>query len=56
MICLHEFDSSERMQVGFSTLRGLVMQRPTMRSDALSVLLELTTHPGQGYSCLLNQY
>ena len=55
MICLHELDSSERMQVGFSTLRGLVMQRPTMRSDALSVLLELTTHPGQGYSfCWIN--
>lgn len=38
-------NSPERMQVGYSTLRGLVIQRPTMRSEALSVLLELTTHP-----------
>ncbi|KAF8631924.1 hypothetical protein AX15_002177 [Amanita polypyramis BW_CC] len=37
--------SPERMQVGYSTLRGLVMQRPTMRNEALTVLLELTTHP-----------
>jgi symplekin len=34
------------MQVGFTTLRGLVIQRPSMRADALNVLLELTTHPG----------
>jgi symplekin len=33
------------MQVGFSTLKGFVMQRPTMRADALDILLELTTHP-----------
>lgn len=32
------------MQIGFSTLRGFVMQRPLMRADALNVLLELTTH------------
>ncbi|KAJ7504498.1 Symplekin tight junction protein C terminal-domain-containing protein [Mycena galericulata] len=38
-------NSPERMQVGFVTLRGLVTQRPSMRSDALVVLLELTTHP-----------
>ncbi|KAJ7281804.1 Symplekin tight junction protein C terminal-domain-containing protein [Mycena rebaudengoi] len=38
-------NSPERMQVGFVTLRGLVTQRPSMRSDALNVLLELTTHP-----------
>ncbi|KAF8636400.1 hypothetical protein AX17_003582 [Amanita inopinata Kibby_2008] len=38
-------DSPERIQVGYTTLRGLVIQRPTMRSDALNVLLELTTHP-----------
>ncbi|KAJ6591683.1 Symplekin tight junction protein C terminal-domain-containing protein [Mycena vulgaris] len=37
-------NSPERMQVGFVTLRGLVTQRPSMRSDALNVLLELTTH------------
>ncbi|KAJ7180551.1 Symplekin tight junction protein C terminal-domain-containing protein [Mycena filopes] len=37
-------NSPERMQVGFVTLRGLVTQRPSMRADALNVLLELTTH------------
>ncbi|KAF8216368.1 Symplekin tight junction protein C terminal-domain-containing protein [Mycena galopus ATCC 62051] len=37
-------NSPERMQVGFVTLRGLVTQRPSMRGDALNVLLELTTH------------
>ncbi|KAG7444313.1 uncharacterized protein BT62DRAFT_970937 [Guyanagaster necrorhizus] len=35
----------DRMQVGFTTLRGFVIQRPAMRSDALNVLLDLTTHP-----------
>lgn len=34
------------MQVGFATLRGLVIQRPSLRDDALRILLELTTHPG----------
>ncbi|SJL03526.1 related to Symplekin [Armillaria ostoyae] len=38
-------DSPDRMQVGFTTLRGFVIQRPAMRSDALNVLLDLTTHP-----------
>ncbi|KAF5374859.1 hypothetical protein D9758_000263 [Tetrapyrgos nigripes] len=38
-------ESLEKMQVGFSTLKGFVMQRPTMRADALGILLELTTHP-----------
>ncbi len=33
------------MQVGFTTLRGFVIQRPAIRSDALNVLLDLTTHP-----------
>ncbi|KAJ7865668.1 hypothetical protein B0H13DRAFT_2670840, partial [Mycena leptocephala] len=37
-------NSPGRMQVGFVTLRGLVTQRPSMRSEALNVLLELTTH------------
>ncbi|CAK5273974.1 unnamed protein product [Mycena citricolor] len=37
--------SLEKMQVGFVTLRGLVTQRPSMRDDALQILLELTTHP-----------
>ncbi|ETW78990.1 hypothetical protein HETIRDRAFT_460016 [Heterobasidion irregulare TC 32-1] len=35
----------DRMQVGFTTLRDFVTQRPTMRAEALNVLLELTTHP-----------
>ncbi|KAJ7672658.1 Symplekin tight junction protein C terminal-domain-containing protein [Mycena rosella] len=37
-------NSPDRMQVGFVTLRGIVTQRPSLRSDALNVLLELTTH------------
>ncbi|KAG6821193.1 hypothetical protein H0H93_004013 [Arthromyces matolae] len=44
-LCI-EASSSERMQVGFATLRGLVINRPSMRAEALTVLLELTTHPG----------
>ncbi|KAF8074984.1 Symplekin tight junction protein C terminal-domain-containing protein [Lyophyllum atratum] len=36
--------SPDKMQVGFATLRGLVINRPSMRVDALMVLLELTTH------------
>ncbi|KAG5652625.1 hypothetical protein H0H81_004354 [Sphagnurus paluster] len=43
-LCL-DSASSDRMQVGFATLRGLVINRPSMRTDALTVLLELTTHP-----------
>ncbi|KAF7309707.1 LIM-domain-containing protein [Mycena indigotica] len=38
-------NSPEKLQVGFVTLRGLVIQRPSMRAEALTVLLELTTHP-----------
>ena len=34
------------MHIGFTTLRGLVVQRPSLRDDALKILLELTTHPG----------
>jgi hypothetical protein len=37
-------DSS--MQVGFTALREFVVQRPSLRAEALNVLLELTTHPG----------
>ncbi|KAF9054369.1 Symplekin tight junction protein C terminal-domain-containing protein [Panaeolus papilionaceus] len=36
--------NSDRLQVGFLTLRGFVMQRPALRIEALNVLLELTTH------------
>ncbi|THH18059.1 hypothetical protein EW146_g2859 [Bondarzewia mesenterica] len=35
----------DRMQVGFTTLRHFVTQRPTMRVEAMNILLELTTHP-----------
>jgi symplekin len=38
--------STDRAHVGFATLRGYVAQRPSMRTDALNVLLELTTHSG----------
>ncbi|KAG6857467.1 hypothetical protein H0H87_003534 [Tephrocybe sp. NHM501043] len=43
-LCI-EYNSPDRMQVGFATLRGLVINRPSMRTDALAILLELTTHP-----------
>ncbi|PPQ75883.1 hypothetical protein CVT24_000738 [Panaeolus cyanescens] len=36
--------NTDRLQVGFLTLRGFVMQRPVLRIEALSVLLQLTTH------------
>ncbi|KAH6916084.1 Symplekin tight junction protein C terminal-domain-containing protein [Coprinopsis sp. MPI-PUGE-AT-0042] len=38
-------ESSDRKQVGYTTLRGLVNDRPSLRNEALTVLLELTTHP-----------
>lgn len=38
-------NSPDRMQVGFTTLRGFVIQRPSLRDKALDILLELTTHP-----------
>lgn len=34
----------DRMQVGFSTLREFVLQRPPLRSQAMKILLDLTTH------------
>ncbi|KAF9269017.1 hypothetical protein L218DRAFT_916524 [Marasmius fiardii PR-910] len=40
-----DYESSDKMQVGFFTLRGFVTQRPALRAEALNVLLELTTHP-----------
>ncbi|TRM60720.1 Symplekin tight junction protein C terminal-domain-containing protein [Schizophyllum amplum] len=40
-----EGGSPNRVAVGFQTLRGFVIQRPSLRDDALKVLLELTTHP-----------
>lgn len=35
-----------RMHVGFTSLREFVLERPSLRAEALQVLLELTTHPG----------
>ncbi|KAF9557340.1 hypothetical protein CPC08DRAFT_710481 [Agrocybe pediades] len=36
--------SPDRMAIGFTSLRGFVVQRPSLRMEALNVLLELTTH------------
>ncbi|XP_006461965.1 hypothetical protein AGABI2DRAFT_206048, partial [Agaricus bisporus var. bisporus H97] len=38
-------DSGDKVTIGFITLRGLVLQRPSLRTEALNILLELTTHP-----------
>ncbi|KAL1753853.1 Symplekin tight junction protein C terminal-domain-containing protein [Schizophyllum commune] len=43
-LCI-EGGSPNRVAVGFQTLRGFVIQRPSLRTEALTVLLELTTHP-----------
>ncbi|TCD69615.1 hypothetical protein EIP91_006840 [Steccherinum ochraceum] len=34
----------ERRQIGFTTLRDFVQQRPSLRAEAMTMLLELTTH------------
>ena len=39
-----------RMSAGFNTLREFVASRPTLRHEALRVLLELTTHEGTFYT------
>ncbi|KIP10039.1 hypothetical protein PHLGIDRAFT_28714 [Phlebiopsis gigantea 11061_1 CR5-6] len=36
---------ADRRQVGFATLRDFVSQRPSLRAEAITMLLELTTHP-----------
>ncbi|GBE86574.1 hypothetical protein SCP_0904530 [Sparassis crispa] len=36
---------AERRQVGFAALREFVSQRPSLRAEAMNMLLELTTHP-----------
>ncbi|KIM53908.1 hypothetical protein SCLCIDRAFT_1222437 [Scleroderma citrinum Foug A] len=36
---------SDKMHVGFTTLRDFVLERPSLRAEALRVLLDLTTHP-----------
>ncbi|KAI0820808.1 Symplekin tight junction protein C terminal-domain-containing protein [Trametes gibbosa] len=35
----------DRRQMGFAALREFVAQRPSLRQDAMNMLLELTTHP-----------
>ncbi|KAI0954916.1 hypothetical protein AcW1_006666 [Taiwanofungus camphoratus] len=35
----------ERRQIGFAVLREFVSQRPSLRAEAMNMLLELTTHP-----------
>jgi len=35
----------EKMHVGFTSLREFVLDRPSLRAEALRVLLDLTTHP-----------
>ncbi|KAH9846038.1 Symplekin tight junction protein C terminal-domain-containing protein [Lenzites betulinus] len=35
----------DRRQMGFAALREFVSQRPSLRQDAMNMLLELTTHP-----------
>ncbi|KAH9945718.1 Symplekin tight junction protein C terminal-domain-containing protein [Amylocystis lapponica] len=35
----------ERRQIGFAALREFVSQRPSLRVEAMNMLLELTTHP-----------
>ncbi|KAH9935928.1 Symplekin tight junction protein C terminal-domain-containing protein [Epithele typhae] len=36
---------AERRQMGFAALREFVSQRPSLRAEAMTMLLELTTHP-----------
>jgi len=47
-ILIPDISSSDKVTIGFITLRGLVLQRPSLRTEALNILLELTTHPGEG--------
>ncbi|KAI8996570.1 Symplekin tight junction protein C terminal-domain-containing protein [Trametes punicea] len=35
----------DRRQMGFAALREFVSQRPSLRAEAMNMLLELTTHP-----------
>ncbi|OSD03106.1 hypothetical protein PYCCODRAFT_296574 [Trametes coccinea BRFM310] len=35
----------DRRQMGFAALREFVSQRPSLRTEAMTMLLELTTHP-----------
>lgn len=44
--CHNSVRAINRMHVGFTSLREFVLERPSLRAEALQVLLELTTHPG----------
>lgn len=43
----------DRMHVGFTSLREFVLERPSLRAEALRVLLDLTTHPGMAFMLML---
>ncbi|KAH7927832.1 hypothetical protein BV22DRAFT_1031314 [Leucogyrophana mollusca] len=46
MALLRDFSvDPDKMHVGFTSLREFVLERPSLRAEALQVLLELTTHP-----------
>lgn len=44
---------ADRMHVGFTSLREFVLERPSLRAEALRVLLDLTTHPGMAIMPIL---
>ncbi|KAH7914854.1 Symplekin tight junction protein C terminal-domain-containing protein [Hygrophoropsis aurantiaca] len=46
MALLRDFSvDPDKMHIGFTSLREFVLERPSLRAEALQVLLELTTHP-----------
>lgn len=46
LVSCQRIDHGDRMHVGFTSLREFVLERPSLRAEALRVLLDLTTHPG----------
>lgn len=47
--------STSSRQMGFAALREFVTQRPSLRAEAMIILLELTTHPGkQGLTAIID--
>ncbi|KIY64034.1 hypothetical protein CYLTODRAFT_402460 [Cylindrobasidium torrendii FP15055 ss-10] len=45
-LCM-EAESQGKQQIGFNTLRAIAVQRPALRQEAVTILLELTTHPAE---------
>lgn len=45
-LCVYSIRMSRRRNVGFTALREFVQERPSLRGEAMTMLLELTTHPG----------